>query len=90
MTTMTTKPATWKATSRLETFNVSGTKRPGSGSLELVMEASGRMWTKEEWEKDAEKLRYARRADGKVTSHGSVLQGYEHSPDEDLSEWSRW
>ena len=88
--TNSTKPAAWKATSRLETFNVSGSKLPGSGSLELVMEASdGRMWTKKEWEQNSPSLQYAR-VDGKVTSHGGVLQGYEHSPDDDLSEWSRW
>lgn len=78
----------WNPTSRIET--TSG--RPGSGSSELVMEVGGVIRTKTEHDNQTpvDRLRYRRLADGRLTSHGSVMPGFEYRADENPADWSRW
>ena len=88
----TSLPAEWTATMRIETWNVSGSRRPGVGTSELVMEYGGLMYTKEEWDRSvaATDLRYGRLSNGYVASHGQPVQGFVYGADENISEWNRW
>jgi hypothetical protein len=88
----TSLPAEWTATIRIETWNVSGSRRPGAGTSELVMEAGGLMFTKDEWDRGvaATGLRYGRLSNGYVASHGRPVQGFVYGADENVSEWNRW
>ena len=82
----------WIATIRIETWNVSGSRRPGAGFSELVMEAGGLMFTKSEWERSVSpaSLRYGKTHDGRITSHGSVMQGFVYPASENPSDWNQW